>query len=38
MKIVIFGGSGLIGTKLVKNLRGLDNEIVAASPRWESTR
>jgi uncharacterized protein YbjT (DUF2867 family) len=33
MKIVIFGGSGLIGTKLVKNLRGLGNEVVAASPR-----
>jgi uncharacterized protein YbjT (DUF2867 family) len=33
MKIVIFGGSGLIGTKLVANLRGLGNEVVAASPR-----
>jgi uncharacterized protein YbjT (DUF2867 family) len=33
MKIVVFGGTGLIGTKLVKNLRGLGNEVVAASPR-----
>ena len=32
MKIVIIGGSGLIGTKLVKNLRQLGHEVVAASP------
>jgi uncharacterized protein YbjT (DUF2867 family) len=33
MKIVVFGGSGLIGARLVKNLRESANEIVAASPR-----
>ena len=33
MKIVVFGGSGLIGTKLVKHLREGGNEVVAASPR-----
>ena len=33
MKIVVFGGSGLIGTKLVKDLRESGNEVVAASPR-----
>jgi uncharacterized protein YbjT (DUF2867 family) len=32
MKIVVIGGSGLIGTKLVKNLRQLDHDVVAASP------
>ena len=32
MKIVIIGGSGLIGTKLVKDLRQRDHEVVAASP------
>lgn len=32
MKIVVIGGSGLIGTKLVKNLRELGHEAVAASP------
>lgn len=31
MKIVVIGGSGLIGKKLVSVLRG-DNEVVAASP------
>ena len=31
MKIVVIGGSGLIGTKLVKNLRQLGHEVVAAS-------
>jgi uncharacterized protein YbjT (DUF2867 family) len=31
MKIVIIGGSGLIGTKLVNNLRQLGHEVVAAS-------
>ena len=32
MKIVVIGGSGLIGSKLVKNLRQLDHDVVAASP------
>jgi uncharacterized protein YbjT (DUF2867 family) len=32
MKIVIVGGTGLIGTKLVKNLRDRGHEVVAASP------
>ena len=32
MKIVVIGGSGLIGTKLVKNLRQLNHDVVAASP------
>jgi len=32
MKIVVIGGSGLIGSKLVKNLRQLGHEVVAASP------
>jgi len=32
MKIVIIGGTGLIGTKLVKNLRQRGHEVVAASP------
>ena len=32
MKIVVIGGSGLIGTKLVKNLRQRGHEAVAASP------
>src|SRR5947207_4410955 len=32
MKIVVIGGSGLIGTKLVNNLRPLGHEVVAASP------
>ena len=32
MKIVVIGGSGLIGTKLVTRLRQRDHEIVAASP------
>ena len=31
MKIVVIGGSGLIGTKLVKNLRQLGHDVVAAS-------
>src|SRR5262245_28283155 len=32
MKIVVIGGSGLIGKKLVANLRRHDHEVVAASP------
>ncbi len=33
MKIVVIGGSGLIGTRLVANLRQRGHEVVAASPR-----
>jgi uncharacterized protein YbjT (DUF2867 family) len=32
MKIVVIGGSGLIGSKVVNKLRQLDHEVVAASP------
>ena len=32
MKIVVVGGTGLIGTKVVKNLRDGGHEVVAASP------
>jgi uncharacterized protein YbjT (DUF2867 family) len=32
MKIVVIGGSGLIGTKVVNKLRHLGHEVVAASP------
>ena len=32
MKIVVIGGSGLIGTKLVNDLRQRGHEVVAASP------
>ena len=32
MKIVVIGGTGLIGTKLVSNLRKRGQEVVAASP------
>lgn len=32
MKLVVIGGSGLIGTKLVGKLRRLGHEVVAASP------
>jgi uncharacterized protein YbjT (DUF2867 family) len=32
MKIVVIGGTGLIGSKLVKNLREQGQEVVAASP------
>ncbi len=33
MKIVVIGGTGLIGTKLVSNLRQRGHEVVAASPK-----
>jgi uncharacterized protein YbjT (DUF2867 family) len=33
MKIVVIGGTGLIGTKVVNNLRQRGHEVVAASPR-----
>jgi len=32
VKIVVIGGTGLIGTKLVKNLRHLGHDVLAASP------
>jgi len=32
MKIVVIGGTGLIGTKVVTNLRDKGHEVVAASP------
>src|SRR3546814_8416362 len=32
MKIVVIGGSGLIGTKLVKRLRQAGHEVLPASP------
>ncbi|MRG45213.1 NAD(P)H-binding protein [Chitinophaga sp. SYP-B3965] len=32
MKIVVIGGSGLIGSKLVYNLMQLDHQVLAASP------
>jgi uncharacterized protein YbjT (DUF2867 family) len=32
MKIVVIGGSGLIGTKLVKILRQNGHQVLAASP------
>lgn len=32
MKIVVIGGTGLIGSKLVSKLRGLKHEVIAASP------
>ena len=32
MKIVVIGGTGLIGTKLVNKLRQSGHEVVAASP------
>lgn len=32
MKIVVIGGSGLIGSKLVKKLREAGHEVIAASP------
>ena len=33
MKIVVIGGTGLIGTKLVNNLRVHGHEALAASPK-----
>jgi uncharacterized protein YbjT (DUF2867 family) len=32
LKIVVIGGTGLIGSKVVKNLLGLGHEVIAASP------
>src|SRR4051794_4984726 len=32
MKIVVIGGTGLIGTKLVNNFRKRDHEALAAAP------
>src|SRR6184192_1044460 len=32
MKVVVIGGSGLVGAKLVNNLRQRGHEVVAASP------
>jgi uncharacterized protein YbjT (DUF2867 family) len=32
MKIVVIGGTGLIGSKVVQNLRRHDYEVVVASP------
>ncbi|MEY9625898.1 uncharacterized protein YbjT (DUF2867 family) [Sinorhizobium fredii] len=32
MKIVVIGGTGLIGSKLVKNLRERGHEVLAAAP------
>src|SRR5215471_8987276 len=32
LKIVVIGGTGLIGTRLVNNLRRLGQEVVAATP------
>src|SRR6185436_17806630 len=33
MKIVVIGGTGLIGSKVVQNLTVLGHDVVAASPR-----
>src|SRR5215470_10337681 len=33
MKIVVIGGTGLIGTRLVNNLRKRGHEVLAASPK-----
>jgi uncharacterized protein YbjT (DUF2867 family) len=32
MKIVVIGGTGLIGSKLVKNLRERGHDVLAAAP------
>ena len=37
MKIVVIGGSGLIGSKLVNRLRQNGHEVVAASPSGVNT-
>src|SRR5882672_8183103 len=33
MKIVVIGGTGLIGSKVVANLRQMGHEVIAASPK-----
>src|SRR6266852_5355229 len=33
MKIVVIGGTGLIGSKVVSNLRQVGHEVIAASPK-----
>ena len=33
MKIVVIGGSGLIGSKTVAQLRAKEHEVIAASPK-----
>jgi uncharacterized protein YbjT (DUF2867 family) len=38
MKLLIIGGTGLIGSKLVTKLRERGNDAVAASPDTGSTR
>jgi uncharacterized protein YbjT (DUF2867 family) len=37
MKIVVIGGTGLIGSKTVPSLRQGGHEVVAASPKAAST-
>jgi uncharacterized protein YbjT (DUF2867 family) len=37
MKIVAIGGTGLIGSRLVKNFRERGHEVVAASPTLNTT-
>src|SRR5258706_135881 len=37
MKIVVIGGSGLIGSKLVTKLREQGHEAIAAPPKWVVT-
>ena len=32
MKIVVIGGTGLVGSKVVSNLRQKGHEVIAASP------
>jgi nucleoside-diphosphate-sugar epimerase len=36
MKIVVIGGTGLIGSKTVERLRKKGHEVLAASPNWAS--
>ncbi|MDX2387345.1 NAD-dependent epimerase/dehydratase family protein [Sinorhizobium medicae] len=38
MKIVVIGGTGLIGSKLVKRLQAKGHEVVAASPASDLPR